>query len=136
MLPEFYSNYFEPSPREFTDSVPYQMVPNYNMGGQNQMQPQQSTKKPVQQQPTDFSSNFEVSSGSPTVMGKDYTQGYLKTQIGKKMRITFLIGTNTIQDRNGTLLEVGISYIVIRDIDTNTTTMCDIYSIKFVTIFP
>jgi len=136
MLPEFYSNYFEPSPREFTDSVPYQMVPNYNMGGQNQMQPKKSTNKPVQQQPEDFSSNFEVAPGSPTIMGKDYTQGYLKTKIGKRMRITFLLGTNTIQDRNGTLLEVGISYVVIRDIDTNTTTLCDIYSIKFVTIFP
>lgn len=51
------------------------------------------------------------------------------------MRISFLLGTNTFQDRTGTLLEVGISYVVIQDIDTNTQTLCDIYSIKFVTFY-
>ena len=136
MLPTFYSNYFEPFPREFIDYEPYHRVPSYNKGGQIPMQTKQSTQQQQQQPPVDFSSNFEMAPGSPTAMGIDYTQGYLKTQIGKKMRVTFLIGTSQIQDRNGTLLEVGISYIIIKDIDTTTSTLCDIYSIKFVTIFP
>ena len=136
MLPTFYSNYLEPFPREFIDYEPYHRIPNYNKGGQIPMQTKQSTQQQQQQPPVDFSSNFEMAPGSPTAMGIDYTQGYLKTQIGKKMRVTFLIGTSQIQDRNGTLLEVGISYIIIKDIDTTTSTLCDIYSIKFVTIFP
>ena len=132
MLPEFYSNYYDPYQRDFDDFQPYQMTQSYNMEGQVSRQ----TNQPAQQQPMDFPSNFEIAPGSPTTLGIEYTQGYLKTQIGKRMRITFLLGTNTIQDRNGTLLEVGISYIVIQDVDTTTTTLCDIYSIKFVTIFP
>ncbi|MCD2346227.1 hypothetical protein [Clostridium guangxiense] len=80
-------------------------------------------------------SDFEQAPGSPTNLDTQYTQGYLKTKIGKRVRISFLLGTNTFQDRTGTLLEVGISYVVIQDIDTNTQTLCDIYSIKFVTFY-
>lgn len=80
-------------------------------------------------------SDFEQAPGSPTNLDSQYTQGYLKTKIGKKVRISFLLGTNTFQDRTGTLLEVGISYVVIQDLDTNTQTLCDIYSIKFVTFY-
>lgn len=80
-------------------------------------------------------SDFEQAPGSPTSLDTQYTQGYLKTKIGKKVRISFLLGTNTFQDRTGTLLDVGISYVVIQDIDTNTQTLCDIYSIKFVTFY-
>lgn len=132
MLPEFYSNYYEPFPREFADAPPYQIIPNYNMVRQIPMQ----TQQPIQQPPVNFPSNFEQAPGSPTELGSGYTQGYLKTQIGKRMRVTFLLGTNQIQDRQGTLEEVGISYIIIKDLDATTSTLCDIYSIKFVTIFP
>ena len=154
MLPKLYSNYYEPFPRDYSNAQPYQIVPNYDMEGRmpmpmqtkqpahqqhGQQQPTQqqpTQQQPTQQQPMDFSSNFEQAPGSPTDLGMAYTQGYLRTQIGKRMRITFLIGTNQIQDRQGTLLAVGISYIIIKDIDTNTSTLCDIYSIKFVTIYP
>ena len=136
MLPKFYSNYYEPFPREFYDSDPYQMTPNYNKGGQIPMQTKPATQQPTQQQTLELSPNFQQAPGSPTILDINYTQGFLRTQIGKRMRITFLLGTNTIQDRNGTLEQVGISYIIIRDIDTTTSTLCDIYSIKFVTIFP
>lgn len=80
-------------------------------------------------------SDFEQAPGSPTTLDGQYTQGYLRTKIGKRVRISFLLGTNTFQDRTGTLLEVGISYVVIQDLDTNTQTLCDIYSIKFVTFY-
>ena len=63
-----------------------------------------------------------------------YTPGFLRTAIGKRMRVEFLIGTNTITDRTGTLVSVGASYILLRPIDSDDIVMCDIYSIKFVTI--
>lgn len=63
-----------------------------------------------------------------------YTQGYLRQQIGKFMRVQFLIGTNSLQDRTGILSQVGNSYIVLRSLETGTDIFCDIYSIKFVTI--
>lgn len=69
-----------------------------------------------------------------TVENPLYTPGFLRTQIGKRMRVEFLIGTNNLTDRTGTLLAVGASYIVLRPIDSDDMMLCDIYSIKFVTI--
>ena len=78
---------------------------------------------------------FVQAPGAPAQLDMDYTQGYLKTQIGKKVRIDFLIGTNTFQDRQGILEKVGISYVILKEAATGNLILCDIYSIKFVTIF-
>lgn len=69
-----------------------------------------------------------------TVESPLFTPGFLRTQIGRKMRIEFLIGSNNLTDRTGTLVAVGASYVLIRLIDSDDLMMCDIYSIKFVTI--
>lgn len=65
----------------------------------------------------------------------NYTQGYLNTKIGKRVKVEFLIGPNMLIDREGILKEVGISYIVLKEAGTNLDIMADIYSIKFVEIF-
>lgn len=70
-----------------------------------------------------------------TVASPLYTPGFLRTQIGKRMRVEFLIGTSNLTDRSGTLVAVGASYIIIRLIDSDDLMLCDLYSIKFVTIF-
>lgn len=62
-----------------------------------------------------------------------YTAGYLNTQIGKLIKVEFLIG-NSFTDRTGILVKVGVSYIILRPIDVNGYILCDLYSIKFVTI--
>ncbi|MBV4437713.1 hypothetical protein [Clostridium tyrobutyricum] len=84
---------------------------------------------------TTGSTAFEMAPGSPVEQDTNYTQGYLRTQIGKRVRVTFLLGTGTLQDRTGILTDVGISYIIIRNEETNTRELADIYSIKFVSIF-
>ena len=63
----------------------------------------------------------------------DYTQGYLRTQIGKYVKVDFLIGTNRFIDKEGILRVVGISYIVLEESGSGDMVMCDMYSIKFVT---
>jgi hypothetical protein len=78
--------------------------------------------------------NFEMAPGAPVQQDVNYTQGYLRTQIGKRMLVSFLIGTSTYQDRTGVLERVGISYIILRE-EEGTELLCDIYSIKFVRIF-
>ncbi|MCM8710264.1 hypothetical protein M2651_04390 [Clostridium sp. SYSU_GA19001] len=80
------------------------------------------------------SASFEMAPGSPVQQDINYTQGYLRTQIGKRMLVSFLIGTNTYQDRTGVLEKVGISYIILKE-QEGTQLLCDIYSIKFVRIF-
>ncbi len=71
---------------------------------------------------------------SPTQIA-DFTQGYLQTQIGKRMRLQFLIGSNAMQDRVGVLTQVGIDYLIIRDQDTNNLELCDLYALKFADIY-
>ena len=69
------------------------------------------------------------------IMDTEYTQGYLRTKIGSRIKIEFLIGTNMWIDREGTLTDVGISYIIIKEIETDDLLLCDIYSIKFVRFY-
>ena len=64
-----------------------------------------------------------------------YTPGFLRTQIGRKVKVEFLIGTNMILDREGTLVSVGTSYIIIQETETDDYLLCDMYSIKFVKFF-
>ncbi len=63
-----------------------------------------------------------------------FTPGFLRTQIGRRVRVEFLIGTNGTTDRSGTLLAVGSSYIVLQPFESDDMMMCDLYAIKFVTI--
>jgi hypothetical protein len=62
-----------------------------------------------------------------------YIAGYLNTQIGKLVKAEFLVGNN-ITDRTGVLVKVGVNYILLRPIELNGLLLCDLYSIKFVTI--
>lgn len=91
--------------------------------------------QPNQQLNQSNDSNFEVAPGSPIILGPEYTQGYLRTLIGKKILVEFLIGTEGSTDRSGILENVGASYIILRETETGNRILCDIYSIKFVTIF-
>lgn len=72
---------------------------------------------------------------SPEILTNSiYTPAFLREQIGKLMRVEFLIGTNNMVDRIGVLQDVGASYILLRSVENDSLVYCDIYSIKFVTI--
>ncbi len=77
----------------------------------------------------------QTNSSSPEILTNNiYTPAFLRQQIGKLVRVEFLIGTNNLVDRIGILEDVGASYILLRSLESNTTVYADIYSIKFVTI--
>ena len=69
-----------------------------------------------------------------TLRNPIYTPAFLREQIGKLMRVEFLIGTNNLVDRIGILEDVGASYILLRSFENDSLVYCDIYSIKFITI--
>lgn len=71
----------------------------------------------------------------PTVEDYQWTQGYLVSQIGRTVRIEFLIGESMLTDRRGRLINVGIDYVVIQEADSDDILICDLYSIKFVTTY-
>ena len=79
--------------------------------------------------------NVTINSSSPDILTNNmYTPAFLRQQIGKLVRVEFLIGTNNLVDRIGILEDVGVSYILLRSLESNTLVYCDLYSIKFVTI--
>lgn len=72
---------------------------------------------------------------SPEVLTNNiYTPAFLREHIGKLMRIEFLIGTDSLVDRIGILEDVGVSYVLLRSIESGNLLYCDLYAIKFVAI--
>lgn len=62
-------------------------------------------------------------------------QERMATAKGRFVVIEFLIGTTNMVTRNGILYDVGNSYIVLYDPCRGTYTSCDLYSIKFITVY-
>ena len=79
--------------------------------------------------------NVQINQNSPEILTNNiYTPAFLREQMGKLMRVEFLIGTNNLTDRIGILEDVGASYILLRSVESDNLIYCDIYSIKFITI--
>lgn len=79
--------------------------------------------------------NVQINQNSPEILTNNiYTPAFLREQIGKLIRVEFLIGTNNLTDRIGILEDVGASYILLRSVESDNLIYCDIYAIKFVTI--
>ena len=55
-----------------------------------------------------------------TLRNPIYTPAFLREQIGKLMRVEFLIGTNNLVDRIGVLEDVGASYILLRSFENDS----------------
>lgn len=70
-----------------------------------------------------------------TADSTEYLNGFLRTQIGRRMRVEFLLGTNTFTDKSGLLIGVGANYILLRESSTDDIIACDFYNIKFITFF-
>ena len=64
-----------------------------------------------------------------------YLNGFLRTQIGRKVRVEFLIGSNTMTDRTGTLVGVGANYILLNESETDDILACDFFNIKFIKFY-
>jgi hypothetical protein len=76
--------------------------------------------------------DLQLEAGAIALGNRGYTQGYLKTLIGKLLRVEFLLGESNFQDRIGVLLEVGTDYIILREIETDDDLLCDAFTIKYV----
>ena len=61
--------------------------------------------------------------------------GFLRTQIGRYMRVEQLIGSNTIEDRFGFLVGVGNNFIILQEITTGNIMLLDIFSIRLTYVY-
>lgn len=64
-----------------------------------------------------------------------YLNGFLRSQIGRRVRIDFLVGNNCLVTKDGFLLAVGANFLLINPTDTDDIMACDFYNIKFIKIY-
>lgn len=64
-----------------------------------------------------------------------YLNGFLRTQIGKYVRVEQLIGSSTLEDRYGYLIGVGINYILLQELGTGNISAVDYFNIKYVYVY-
>ena len=61
--------------------------------------------------------------------------GFLRTQMGRYMRIEQLIGSSVIEDRYGFLVGVGTNFILLQEITTGNLMVIDLFSVKLTYIY-
>ncbi|MBE6043727.1 MAG: hypothetical protein E7216_05770 [Clostridium thermopalmarium] len=115
--------------------MPYQQMPTPTTSPQATTMPGTTGMAGAQTPVVEGGPDFEMEPGAPVQQNRNYIQGFLRTQLGKAMRVEFLIGTNILTDRVGTLVEVGIDHIALVPFNSNDLQIADIYSIKFVEVF-
>jgi hypothetical protein len=94
----------------------------------------QSMPPLTQPQGSPITFDAQTQQGPPPSTERGYIPYYLASNIGKNVRAEFIIGSNQYADKVGRLIEVGISYFVLDDVNSRTHVMCDLYSVKFVTV--
>ncbi len=134
------------APRTSNTRIPtLEEIANYNLSNQPQIATTQSQNL---QQPMNQTSQSNQPSATPLspitpttqphAISSDslqYMNGFIRTQIGRTVKVDFLIGTNTLVDKTGTLLGVGANYILINETETDDITVCDFYNIKFMKFY-
>lgn len=88
---------------------------------------------PVSDQENDIITRVGTQNLPETLKNDSYLPAYLSNNIGRWVRVDFLIGNN-LEQEVGILMEVGASYIVLKSLEPDTIIVCDMFSIKFVTI--
>ena len=72
--------------------------------------------------------------GPPPVTEADYIPGYLASNIGKNIKAEFIVGASQYVEKTGKLVQVGVNFFVLNDPNSRVDIMCDLYSVRFVTI--
>ena len=67
------------------------------------------------------------------ISSPDMLHSFLTNHIGKLAKIEFLIG-NKVETKTGILFNIGKEYIVLKPFKSNATIVCDIKTIKFITV--
>lgn len=61
--------------------------------------------------------------------------GFLRTQIGRYMRVEQLVTSDRTEDRLGFLVGVGSNFIILQDITTGNILVIDIFSIRLTYVY-
>lgn len=119
-----------------------QILGNHNSGSMNtgsvmglRPAPERLDTIPISQDVIQNSSTPAGGLGAEQNDSIEYLNGLIRTQIGRRASIDFLLGTSGMVTKDGYILGVGSNYILINEVDTDDITACDFYNIKFIRFF-
>lgn len=69
-----------------------------------------------------------------TANNMQYLNTFIRSQIGRRVHVDFLIGTNMVE-KDGYLVAVGANFILLNPIDTRDMIACDFHNIKFMKFY-
>ncbi len=117
------------------NNMPNNNMMNQNMNGVQGSWVNNSAMLPNNQSNmmTTAPSGNTISLRPETMTNTDFLPAYLKQFVGRWVRCEFFIG-DSVEQRVGVLHDVGASYIIIDVIEPQTLVVCDIFSLRFVTI--
>ncbi len=69
-----------------------------------------------------------------TLVNKIYLPAFIRSMINKIVKVSFLIGANTLVYKVGRLTDVGSNYIVLKSLFSDNMLVGDMYSIKFINV--
>lgn len=101
---------------------------------QQPVSPQLSMPGTYGQQPTTLAGTYSQQQPM-TAESMRYLNGFLAAQVGSRVKVEFLVGTNTYLEKSGKLIDVGANFIVLQEAMTDDLLVCDFFNIKFVTIY-
>ncbi len=130
----FWSDPTSMSPQSGTPSM--SIPPTAESPGTSLTAPQYglSPTQPQFGSPSMQQSDVGFQQGPPFSTDPGYIPYFLRSNIGRNVRAEFIVGSNQFVDKTGRLLEVGINYFVLEDYISHARVMCDLYSVRFVTI--
>ncbi len=120
-------------PTEHTESAQQMSHQTYPLTDNDTMP---STDNSSDMNTTDLKPIQEYNQPFPiTAESIQYLNGFLRSQIGRRVRIDFLVGNNCLVTKDGFLLAVGANFILINPTDSDDIMACDFFNIKFIKIY-
>lgn len=64
-----------------------------------------------------------------------YLNGFIRSQIGRRVSVEFVVGTDTIIEKEGYLVAVGANFILLSELTGDDIIACDFYNLKFIKFY-
>ena len=105
---------------------------NMRTGQQEQAENQMTPRPQRQEQTMPTTREPQNNNNLRNMQANGNIEAFLRTQIGKNVRMQFLIGTNTLIEKAGVLIAVGDNFVVLKEAGSGETLVCDFDGAKFI----
>ena len=107
--------------------------PQDSMNNSLSLQPQrQEQTMPMNREPQTEMGMQNNSNNWRNMQSVGNIEDFLRMQIGKNVRMQFLIGTNTLIEKSGRLMAIGDNFVVLREAGSGEVLVCDFDDVKFI----